>query len=190
MAIRVAIDARQRPLFIVCCRNKARIGPACSVLLLERCGQSAACESGFPERADASIPELRKKRSKDPRGGNGISLGRMAFSRLDAEPRCQALDRILRERWLDGFGQYSGIERPRLSEDNTGSLAFALEDCEIEANSVADHHGPTDEIDECRPNIGETGCPGHPGIIDLVDCRCCCRNGNAGRNQTVKHFVG
>src|SRR4029453_11386060 len=119
MAIRVAIDARQRPLFIVCCRNNARIGPACSVLLLEHCGQSSAGESRFPERADASIPELRKKRSKDPSGGDGISLGRMAFSRLDAEPRCQALDRILRKVWFDNFGNFSGINPPRLSKENT-----------------------------------------------------------------------
>src|SRR5262245_46563139 len=135
MAIRVAIDARQRPFGIVHSRNKTRIGPACSVLLLERRCQSTASESGFPQRADPPLAQLRKKRSKDPRGGDGISLGRMACSRLDTEPRCQALDRILRERWLDDLGQYSGIERPRLPEDNTGSPAFALKDCEIKANS-------------------------------------------------------
>src|SRR5262245_1799801 len=189
MAIRVAVDARQRSLGIVCCRNDACVGPACPVLLLEWRGQSSAGESRFPERADAPVAQLRNKRSKDPRRGNGILLGRMTLSCLDTEPRCQALDGIFRERWFDDFGQQSSIERPRLVKSEPSPLALALKHGEIETNTVADDHDSTNEINERRPDFREAWCSGHLGVIDVVDRRCRRWNGDAGRNQTAKYLV-
>ena len=88
---------------------------------------------------------------------------------LDLQPRGKALERVAGEVRRSDLGEQPGVERARARPWQACTLAFALEDGEVEADRVADQHAIAEARRKLAPKPRQSPGASTGRGIDAVD---------------------
>ena len=109
-------------------------------------GERAAGPFGFGEGPDAVVAQLRQQRQKHPRRGGGVAERGMSVGRQSTPSQAASSSSELPARFGDRSAPDAAYRACAAAATAGRQAAFLLQDRQVEADGVPDHHGLTEII--------------------------------------------